>query len=270
MAQALEGLKVVEFTAAMAGPWIGRFLAYCGAETIRVESTKRPDVVRLYVPPRARELGTQPQLSPWFTDWNAGKRFVALDLTHPRAVEIAKRLVACCDVVVENYASGVMEKLGLGYEALKRVNSELVMLSTTGYGDRGPCNRYVTWGPNIEALAGLAALSGFPSRECAVTQYAYPDPLSALHGLFAVMCALDHRSRTGDGQYISLSQHETTAAALGPALMEFLVNGREPPRPSGRTTPQAVAASPRWSPAAGPSAPPQGRACRYSARPDPS
>lgn len=235
-AQALEGLKVVEFSAAMAGPWVGRFLAHCGAETIRVESKQRPDVVRLYVPPRTPELGTQPQLSPWFTDWNAGKLFVTLDLTHPRAVELARRLVARCDVVIENYSSGVMDKLGLGYADLERVNPRLIMLSTSGYGDRGPCHRYVTWGPNIEALAGLSKLSGFPWREGAITQYAYPDALSALHGLFAVMCALDHRTRTGRGQYISLSQFETTVSALGDVMMEFFVNGRAPERPGNRST----------------------------------
>ncbi|HJO24651.1 MAG: CoA transferase [Myxococcota bacterium] len=233
--EALAGLKVVEFSAAMAGPWIGRFLTYYGAETIRVESKQRPDVVRLYIPPRSPELGTQPQLSPWFTDWNTGKLFVALDLTRPRAVEVARRLVARCDVVIENYSSGVMDKLGLGYGDLQRVNPKLVMLSTSGYGDHGPCHRYVTWGPNVEALAGLSKLSGFPWREGAITQYAYPDPLSALHGLFAVMCALDHRTRTGKGQYISLSQFETTVSALGDVMMEFLVNGREPERPGNRS-----------------------------------
>lgn len=238
-ADALADLKVVEFSAAMAGPWIGRFLAYHGAETIRVESKQHPDVVRLYVPPRAPELGTQPQLSPWFTDWNAGKLFVALDLTQARAVELARRLVARCDVVIENYSSGVMEKLGLGYTDLTRVNPELVMLSTSGYGNHGPCHRYVTWGPNIEALAGLCKLSGFPEREGAITQYAYPDALSALHGLFAVMCALDHRSRTGEGQYISLAQFETMLSALGGPLMETLVHGREPPR-LGNCSPDAA------------------------------
>ena len=233
--EALGGLKIVEFSAAMAGPWIGRFLAYYGAETIRVESRQRPDVVRLYVPPREPELGTQAQLSPWFTDWNAGKLFVTLDLTHPRAVKIAKRLVKRCDVVIENYSSGVMDKLGLGYADLQRVNPEVVMLSTSGFGDRGPCSRYVTWGPNIEALAGLSKLSGFPWQEGAITQYAYPDALSALHGLFAVMCALDHRSRTGRGQHISLAQFETTVSSLGSVLMETLVHGREPQRLGNRS-----------------------------------
>jgi crotonobetainyl-CoA:carnitine CoA-transferase CaiB-like acyl-CoA transferase len=226
--QALGDLRVVEFAAALAGPWIGRIMAFCGAEVIRVESKKRPDVVRGYVPPWAPEMGVQPQLSPWCTDWNAGKRFVALDLTRPEAVEIAKRLVAACDVVIENQSAGVMEKLGLGYPELCRAKPDLVMISTSGYGDRGPHHRHITWGPNIEALSGLSKLSGFPGRECTMTQYAYPDTLSALHGLFAVMCALDHRSRTGEGQYISLSQTEATIAVIGDVMMEYLANGREP------------------------------------------
>lgn len=226
--QALGDLRVVEFAAALAGPWIGRIMAFCGAEVIRVESKKRPDVVRGYVPPWAPEMGVQPQLSPWFTDWNAGKRFVALDLTRPDAVEIARRLVAACDVAIENYSAGVMDKLGLGYPELRRVKPDIVMLSTSGYGDHGPHRRYVSWGPNLEALSGLSNLSGFPERECTMTQYAYPDTLSALHGLFAVMCALDHRARTGEGQHISLSQTEATIAVIGDVMLEYLANGREP------------------------------------------
>ena len=235
MVQALQGLRVVEFSVGMAGPWVGRFMAYCGAEVIRVESKKRPDVVRLYVPPWAPEMGTQPQLSPWFTDWNAGKRFIALDLTQSKAVELCRRLVAKCDVVVENYSVDVMEKLGLGYPELSRIKPDLIMFSTSGYGDSGPCHRYVTWGPNIEALAGLSKLSGFPERDCTMTQYAHPDPLSALHGLFAVMCALDYRVRTGKRQYINLSQFEATVAGIGHLMTEYLVNGREPKKPGNRS-----------------------------------
>lgn len=228
--QALRGIRVVEFTAGMAGPWIGRLMAHSGAEVIKVESRKRPTVVRLYVSPRAPELGIQPTLSPWLTDWDAGKRFVALDLTRPEAVDLARRLVAVSDVVVENNSSGVMEKLGLGYDELVRVRPDLVYIGSSGYGDSGPCRKYVTWGPNIEAVSGLATLSGFPERACTFTQFAYPDALSALHGLFAVLCALDHRQRTGEGQRISLSQFETTVSALGPLLMQQLAHGEEPPR----------------------------------------
>ena len=232
---ALGDLRVIEFTAAMAGPWIGRFLSYCGADTIRVESHKRPDVVRLYIPPWDRDLGIQPQLSPWFTDWNAGKRFVALDLTRPDAVEIAKKLVAKADVVVENYSTGVMKKLGLDYSELVKVNPSIVMISTNGYGDEGPCSHYVTWGSNVEAISGLSHLSGPADRPCTTTQYAYPDAMSALHGLGAVMAALRQREQTGRGQYISLSQFEATAATLGPLLMEYFDTGTEPEKRGNRS-----------------------------------
>lgn len=235
MAGALANVRVLELTAAMAGPWIGRYMAACGAEVIRVESRKHPDVVRLYVPPGAQKQGIQPRASPWFTDWNAGKRFVALDLARPRAVELFLRLVARADVVVSNYSAGVMARLGLDYERLRRVNEKIVVFTTSGYGESGPCSSYVTWGPNIEALSGLGTLSGFPGRECTITQYAYPDVLTALHGLFAVMCALDHRRRTGRGQCIDLAQYETTVASIGDVVMERLANGVEPPRLGNRS-----------------------------------
>jgi crotonobetainyl-CoA:carnitine CoA-transferase CaiB-like acyl-CoA transferase len=232
---ALEGLRVVELGAGMAVPWLGRLMAWCGADVIKIESRGYPDVTRLYVPPRMPELGVQPQLSPWFTDWNAGKRFVALDLLQPDAVDLAKRLVARSDVLIENYNTGVLDKLGLGYEALRGVNPELVMLSSTGFGHEGPDCRNVTWGPNIEALTGLARFTGFPGGECSMTHFAYPDPLSALHGLVAVLAALEHRERGGGGQHVRMAQYETCVASWGDLLMQYLVNGEEPARLGNRS-----------------------------------
>lgn len=238
-ARALCDLRVVEFTAGMAGPWIGRFMAACGADVIKVESHRHPSVVRLYVPPREPERGTQPALSPWFTDWDAGKRFIALDLTRPDGVALAKRVVARADIAIENYAAGVMAKLGLGFEALRAEKPDLIYFGTSGYGDTGPDRSFVTWGPNIEALSGSSALSGFPHRPCTVTQYAYPDALSALHGLVAVMCAVEHRANTGEGQYINLSQLETTVAALGSVLCEPLTTGGDPSKLGNRSLSQS-------------------------------
>ncbi len=205
-------------------------MAYCGAEVIKVESSKRPDVTRLFVPPRNPELGIQPELSPWFTDWNAGKRFVSLDLTTPAGVELAKSLVAHCDIVIDNYATGVLDKLGLGFAVLEALKPDLIFFSTTGFGNSGPDSKYISWGPNIETLSGLAELSGFANRNCTMTQFAYPDPLSALHGLFAILCALEHHRNTGEGQRISQSQVEATAACIGDVLLDQLGNGREEPK----------------------------------------
>lgn len=240
---ALEGLRVVEFTAGMAGPWIGRLMAFCGADVIRVESLNYPDVSRLYVPPKSPEMGVQSQLSPWLTDWNAGKRCVALDLTNPLATDLAKRLIARSDVVIDNNANGVLEKLGLGFDQLERIKPGLVLLSSTGYGKYGPDSSYISWGPNIETLSGLSSLSGFAHRRCTMTQFAYPDPLAALYGLFAVMCAIEYRRKTGSGQQIDISQLEATVASLGDVLLEVLADDREPDKlgnSSLHTAPEAV------------------------------
>jgi crotonobetainyl-CoA:carnitine CoA-transferase CaiB-like acyl-CoA transferase len=205
--------------------------------------------VRLYVPPREPERGvdpedrridpqdrrTDPQGSPWFTDWNAGKRFVSLDLRRPEAVALVHRLAVCSDVLLENYSAGVIDKLGLGWDALSRTNPRLVMLSSSGYGHWGPDFRNVTWGPNLETLSGLARLSGFPGRACTMTHFAFPDPLSALHGLVAVMSALEHRDRSGAGQQISIAQVETCISAFGQVMLEYLANGREPEPPGNRS-----------------------------------
>lgn len=233
--EALKGLKVVEFTQGMAGPWIGRMLAWCGAEVVRVETREAPGVVRLYVPPRERERGIQPTWSPWFTDWDGGKLFVSLNLKRPGGPELAQRLVAWADVVVENHRHGAMEKLGLGWEVLQSAKPDLIGIHSSGFGDSGAHPDYVTWGPNIEAMSGMAWASGFPEREGAMTQYAYPDSLSALHGLFAVLCALDHRNRTGEGQRIALAQLETTVAMLGPQIMEQFAHGRPPEKLGNRS-----------------------------------
>ena len=232
---ALGALRIVEFSVGLAVPWIGRFMAWCGAEVIKIESKGFPDVTRLYVPPRTPELGISPQLSPWFTDWNAGKKFVSLDLTSTQGADLARKLIAKSDVVIENYSTGVLKKFGLGYEDLRRINPSLVMFGTTGYGNAGPNRNYISWGPNIEALAGMAHLTGFPHRDCTMTQFAYPDPLTGLHGLFAVMCALDYRDRTGKGQYINLCQFELTVSAVGELIMEYLANGQEPEKLGNRS-----------------------------------
>ncbi len=234
---ALEGLRIVEFGTGLAAPWIGRMLAWAGAEVIKVESHAFPDVPRLFVAPREPELGTQPECSPWFTDWSAGKRFVSLDLRNEDGAELCRQIIDQSDAVIANYSTGVLEKLGLGFEALAARaarKTELVMLESSGFGETGPLSHYVTWGPNIEALSGLCGFSGFPGRECTISHFAYPDPLSALHGLVALMAALLERDRSGEGQVIHLSQFETTVASIGRVIVEYAATGEEPVRLGNR------------------------------------
>mgnify|MGYP001288732851 FL=1 len=158
--EALSELKVVEFTQGMAGPWIGRMLAWCGAEVVRIETREAPGVVRLYIPPWDRENGVQPTMSPWLTDWDAGKLFVSLNLKRPGGVELAKRLVSWSDVVVENHRHGAMDKLGLSWDAMTQANPSVIAIHSSGFGDGGLHPDYVTWGPNVEAMSGMAAASG--------------------------------------------------------------------------------------------------------------
>ena len=233
-ARPLDGLRVIELTAGMAGPWVGRWMAWAGADVIRVESHARPDVVRLYVPPRAADRTARPDQSPWFTDWNAGKRFLALDLHKPGARRVLHALAAHSDVVIENMLPGVAAKLGASYAALAATNPRLVMLSTTGFGGTGPRARQATWGPNIEAVSGLATLTGYPHVPCSITQFAYPDALSALHGLVAVLAALLARDRSGRGAHVDLSQYECLAAALGDELLAASERRADPERRGNR------------------------------------
>lgn len=215
----LSGLRVLELTAGMAGPWIGRMMAYHGADVVKLESRAAADVTRLYVSPRDPEAGVSEVLSPWFTDWNAGKRFVGVDLKRPEGVALARRLAAEADIVIENFVPGAMERLGLGYADLAAANPRLVHLTTSGFGNEGPAAEYVTWGPNMEAVSGLAALSGVPGRGCTITQYAVSDPVGALHGLAAVMAALEHREQTGEGQQVDIAQLETCVAMIGDVML---------------------------------------------------
>jgi crotonobetainyl-CoA:carnitine CoA-transferase CaiB-like acyl-CoA transferase len=231
---ALDGLRIVEFGTGLAAPWVGRMLAFAGAEVIKIESHAFPDVPRLFVPPRNPELGTQPECSPWFTDWSAGKRFVALDLRKEEGAELARQIVDESDAVIANYSVGVLEKLGLDFERLSKRNPGLVMLESSGFGESGPNSSYVSWGPNIEAASGLASLSGFAHRACSLSHFAYPDPLSASHGLYVLLAGLIDRQRTGKGQIIHLSQLETTIAAIGPLMLEAAALGREPVRRGNR------------------------------------
>jgi crotonobetainyl-CoA:carnitine CoA-transferase CaiB-like acyl-CoA transferase len=136
--------------------------------------------------------------------------------------------------VISNYSVGVLDKLGLGYRRLSEGNPKLVMLESNGFGQNGPHSRYVTWGPNIEAASGMASLGGFPDRECSISHFAYPDPLSAAYGLVALLAGLIGRSGTASGQQIELSQLEATIAAMGPLLVEAAVSGCEPKRRGNR------------------------------------
>ncbi len=228
----LEGIRVVDFTWVWAGPFATLQLAHLGAEVIRIETTTRVCVTRRIPPFADGQAG--PNRSGYYNQYNQGKASICLNLKHPEAREIAKKLVAVSDVVAENFAAGVMDKMGLGYEALKQVKPDIIMIAMSGYGAIGPERSYVSYGPAQVPLSGLSSLTGFPDFPPMHVGFSYGDPNGGLHGAFAVLAALLHRARTGEGQFIDLSQWETSVVILGEGLMDQVMNGTQPPRMGNR------------------------------------
>src|SRR5205085_6285088 len=141
----LSGVRVLDFTWAWAGPFCTQTLAHLGAEVIRVESTLRPRVTRMIPPYADNQPG--PNRAGYFNQYNQGKRSLTLDIRSPEGAEIVKRVVKVSDVVVENFAAGVMPRMGFGYEALRAIKPDLIMLSISGYGQAGPYSSYIAYGP---------------------------------------------------------------------------------------------------------------------------
>jgi len=228
----LAGIRVLDFTWAWAGPFCTLQLAHLGAEVIRVESEKRSCVTR-GLPPFADDVAG-PNRAGYYNQYNQGKRSITMDLTKPEAIEVALEMARHCDVVTDNFAAGVMDRLGLGYEKIRAKRPDIVMLSMSGYGQTGPLKGYVSYGPPAAATAGLFSLSGYEGHGPSEIGISYADPNAGIFGAVAVMMALLHRKRTGQGQFIDQSQLETALALLPEGLLDFAMNGTQPKRIGNR------------------------------------
>ncbi len=223
----LSGVRVLDFCWVWAGPYMTMQLAHLGAEVIRVETAKRPDINRTIPPFHERKAGLNRGGS--FNQWNQGKRSIQLDLTRPEAIEIAYELAAHCDVVTENYAPGSAARMGLSYERFRQVKPDIIMASLSGYGQTGPYSRHVSYGALLGGQSGLVPLAGYEEdgvpRDLPIS---YGDPILGMFGLFAINAALVNRARTGQGQYIDVSMYEAMEMILPEALLQYAMNGREP------------------------------------------
>jgi crotonobetainyl-CoA:carnitine CoA-transferase CaiB-like acyl-CoA transferase len=215
-----------------AGPHCTLQLAHLGAEVVRVETTTRICVTRMLPPFADFEMG--PNRSGYFNQYNQGKKSLALDLKKPEALAVAQRLCAASDVVVENFASGVMDRMGLGYDVLRALRPDVIMIALSGYGATGPDADKVSYGPAQVPLSGMSSLTGYRGHPPMHVGISYGDPTGGLHGAVAVLAALMHRARTGEGQYIDLSQWETSVAVLGQGILAQLFEGRAPERDGNR------------------------------------
>lgn len=223
--QALESLNVVEFGGYAAGPHIGKLLGNFGAKVVHVESKDRPDGFRLQYPPFA---GNRPGLNRGgcFSFFNDSKYAVTVDLKKPEGLDAARRLIQWSDLVVENMRPGVMQRLGLGYDDLVKINPRLVMLSTCNMGQTGPRADTPGFGSQLSALAGFCGVTGFPEGPPMLLYGPYIDYIASTLGASAVLAALVKSRRTGRGAYIDMSQYEAGLLFMGAALQDYFATGR--------------------------------------------
>jgi benzylsuccinate CoA-transferase BbsF subunit len=232
---ALSGVRVLDFTWVGAGSFTTKLLADHGADVIKIESRSHLDSLRTGPPFAGGVRGIN--RSGYFAERNTSKRSVCLDLQTDAGRDLARQMVARCDVIANNFRPGVMERFGLGYAALRAEHPELIYLSMSMQGTDGPDRDYLGYGLTIGALVGLHELTGLPDRYPCGTGTNYPDHVpNPGHAALAVLAALRHRRRTGEGQLIDIAQTEPTIASIGSALVQFTLGG-EPPQRSGNRHP---------------------------------
>jgi benzylsuccinate CoA-transferase BbsF subunit len=235
----LEGITVVELSIAIAAPSCCRAMAFHGADVIKVESRTNPDVARLFGSAWAAGMDPGPYMdtSPYIAEMSANKRSIGLELKHPEALRAALALIAAADVFVTNYSSPAVRDLGLGPDDLVAINPGLVYVALPGFGSdpAQPYYEFLAWGPNQAPLVGLDELTGYPDQVPAgIATIAPPDYFAGLHGLAAVLTALEHRDLTGEGSVIDIAQFETTVSTLGPFLLDHELTGAVPGRSGNR------------------------------------
>ena len=234
MADALSPFRICDFTGQLAGAGATKWLASFGAEVIRIEDPVRQgrwDILRGAPPFVDERRGID--LGGAFNNHNVGKYGITLNLRTDKAKRILERLIAVSDVVSENFAKGVMERWGFGYERMKAIKPDIIYVSNCGFGHTGPYSDFKSWGPIVQAVSGLTFTSGLPGREPAGWGYSYMDHTGAYFMAMAILLALIHRQRTGEGQWVDLACTEAALALHGPALLDWTVNGR-PTRREGQ------------------------------------
>ena len=221
---ALSGIRVIEFSAGFVGPVAADVMARMGAEVIRVESRQHLDFTRLVRDPVAK---IQPKLNEerLFNDINLNKLGLCVNITRPRGVELIKRLIAQCDVLLENFSAGKIDKLGLGYETIRQLRPDIVMVSASGSGRGGRDSGNLAVAAIFAGLSGLAELTGYPD-DAPFEARASSDVINAFSVTMSVLAALCYREGTGKGQYIDYSSREGLSCLIGDAFMDYFMNGR--------------------------------------------
>jgi len=216
---------VIDFSWALVGPITGKSLADYGAEVIKIEGRTRIDQQRTSGFFKDRILPSSVNCGSNFNMINTSKLSVALNLAKPRGIEVARKFVRWADVVIENFAGGIIDKMGLGYEELKKIKPDIIMLSSCMMGQTGPHAWLGGIGTQLAALGGINHITGWPDREPQAVG-PYTDFVAPHFNVFAILAALDYRRRTGKGQYIDMSQYENSIHLVAPLILDYQVNRR--------------------------------------------
>ena len=220
----LSGVRVLDLGRMMAGPYCGSTLAMMGAEVIKIENEKNLDSSRTNPPGFEGILGLNRGVN--FSIRNVNKKSFLVDLSKPQGKALFLDLARVSDVVLENFRPGVMDRLKLGYDDLRKVRPDIILASLSGFGTTGPERDYLSYATVVEGLAGLAALNGFPGGPPYATGPPFPDFFMGAVGAFAIVAALVHRDRTGEGQFLDIAQLESTVMLFPDAVLDWEVNGR--------------------------------------------
>jgi glutaryl-CoA transferase len=234
-AGALSGVRVLDMSRVLAGPWCGQILADLGAEVIKVERPGSGDDTRGWGPPYLTDRdGNETHESAYFLGANRGKKSVTLDIAKPAGQQIARRLATQCDVLIENYKAGDLARYTLGYEQLRALNPGLIYCSITGFGQTGPMRNVAGYDFIIQAMGGLMSITGEadgqPGGGPQKVGVAVADISTGMYATVAILAALFHRTRTGEGQHIDMALLDAQVAVVANMNMNYLIAGRAPRR----------------------------------------
>ena len=230
MAGPLTGIRVLDLTRVLAGPWATQMLADFGAEVIKIEKPGEGDDTRGWGPPFVKNADGSTGDAAYFQSANRGKQSVCIDMAKPEGQDLIRQLAAKSDVVVENFKVGGLKKYGLDYENLKPGNPRLIYCSITGFGQNGPYANRAGYDFMIQGMAGVMSITGAPDGEPMKMGVAFSDVFAGLHAMIGIQAALFHRERTGQGQYIDISLLDSQVSVLANQALNYLVGGKVPQR----------------------------------------
>ena len=237
MTKALSGIRVLDLSRVLAGPWCTQMLGDLGAEIIKIEQPGKGDDTRSWGPPWHGEGADR--LSAYYLSANRNKKSVAIDISKPEGQALIRELAAKCDVLVENFKMGGLEKYGLDYLSLKAVNPRLVYCSITGFGHSGPRAHQPGYDLMVQGLSGLMSITGQPDGEPQKVGVALVDVMTGLHACIAVLAALNQRHETGRGQFIDMALLDVAVSTLANIGLNQRVTGEAPKR-MGNAHPSVV------------------------------